>query len=64
MSEEGQKPEKCYIIGCDEEATKELDSSLIPALQSLKLRLKTRKRPVKVCKKHYSMIKKASKALR
>ncbi len=64
MDEEEQELEKCYIIGCDGEAVKELDSSLIPALQSLKLRLKTKKRPIKVCKKHYSMIKRASRALR
>jgi len=55
--------QECCIYGCNEPAEKELDRSVIPVIQALKLRLKDEKSPIKVCKKHYNMIKKARKGL-
>jgi len=65
LSESEEKKRICAVMGCNEEATKVVGRAFLPALQALKLRLKSRSpREIPLCKKHYKMAKEALEVLR
>lgn len=49
---------ECAVEGCSEEASRELDRSYLPAIQSLKLKLKGDPgKRIPLCRKHYRIVK-------
>ncbi len=51
---------ECVIDGCGEEAVREVDRSYLPAIQSLKLKLRGDPgKKIPLCRKHYKMVKQA-----